>query len=214
MTEHEDLPSNPTGLELLAAVQAADNHFVIPDPGRAFRAACRRAVHDILNGDLVPAGFCLRYTGRARGDLVLTIVATEDEPRRVDPLPSIPVPESLRGCHPILRETREAIGNLKSGWIDTYGQKGVAHLRIHPGGVKRSLLILHAMVTESQRRGFDVKTVDVSPGPRDLHVGLVDEPVTTHAMAAWPGRVDGQRREPLDPSVEGHVVDLDASLSE
>jgi hypothetical protein len=36
--------------------------------------------------------------------------------------------------------------------------------------------------------------------------------VTTHAMSAWPGRVDEQRREPLDPAEQGHVVDLDASL--
>jgi len=158
MPEHPQLPSIPTGLDLLAAVQAADNHLVIPDPDRAFRAACRRAIHAIFAGDLVPAGFRLRYTGRNRGDLVLSIVTIEHEPRPPDPLPSIPVPESLRGCHPVISATREVIGNRKIGRIDTYHQKRVAHLRIHPGNVKRSLLILQAMVAEAQRRGFDVKT--------------------------------------------------------
>ena len=158
MPEHHQLPPIPTGPDLLAAVQAADNHLVIPDPDRAFRAACRRAIHAIFTGDLVPTGFRLRYTGRNRGDLVLSIVPIEDAPRPPDPLPSIPIPESLRGCHPIISATREVIGNRKTGWIDTHHQKGVAHLRIHPGNLKRSLLILQAMVAEAQRRGFDVKT--------------------------------------------------------
>jgi hypothetical protein len=52
------------------------------------------------------------------------------------------------------------------------------------------------------------------PGPRNLHVGLIDKPATVHAVAAWAGRVNQQRREPLDPSVQGHMVDLDAALRE
>jgi len=54
--------------------------------------------------------------------------------------------------------------------------------------------------------------VDVSPGPGDLHVGLVDEPAATHPVAAWSGRVDEQGRKPLDPSEQGPVVHFDASL--
>ena len=157
MPEPHQLPSIPTGPELLAAVQAADDRLVIPDPGTAFRAACRRAIHAILTDDLVSTGFRLRYTGRNRGDLVLSIVPIEDAPRPPDPLPSIPIPESLRGCGPIISATREVAGNRKTGWIDTHHQKGVAHLRINPGNVKRSLLILQAMVAEAQRRDFDVK---------------------------------------------------------
>ena len=56
--------------------------------------------------------------------------------------------------------------------------------------------------------------VDVSPGPGDLYVGLIDEPVTAHAVAAWPGRVDEQWCEPLDPPEQGHMVDLDAPFGE
>jgi hypothetical protein len=56
--------------------------------------------------------------------------------------------------------------------------------------------------------------VDVSPGPRHLHVGLVDKPVITHPVAARPGSVDVQWGEPLDPTEQGHVVDLDTAFSE
>ena len=57
-------------------------------------------------------------------------------------------------------------------------------------------------------------SVDVPPRPGDLHVGLVDEPVTTDAVATRPGRVHQQRREPLDPSIQGHMVDVDTPLGE
>jgi len=56
--------------------------------------------------------------------------------------------------------------------------------------------------------------VDVSPGPGDLHVGFIDKPVATHAVAARPSRVDEQWREPLDPKEQGHVVDLDATFGQ
>ena len=103
MPEPHQLPPNPSGPELLELVREADDHLVIPNPNRALRAACRRAIRAIFTGDLVPTGFRLRYTGRNRGDLVLSIVPIEDAPRPPDPLPSIPIPESLRGCHPIIR---------------------------------------------------------------------------------------------------------------
>ena len=108
--------------------------------------------------DLVPDGSRLRYTGRDRGDLIVSIVAIEDEPRPPEPLPSIPVPDSLRGCHTVIRATRELIGSRKTGSIDTHHQNGVAHLRIHPSNLKRSLLILQDMAAEAQCRGFDVTT--------------------------------------------------------
>jgi hypothetical protein len=56
--------------------------------------------------------------------------------------------------------------------------------------------------------------VDVSPGPGDLYVGLIDEPVFAHPVAARPSRVDEQGRESLNPPEQGHVVDLDAPFGE
>src|SRR5664280_1948350 len=56
--------------------------------------------------------------------------------------------------------------------------------------------------------------IDVPPGPGDLHVGLIDEPVAPDAVTARPSRFDEQVRESLDPPVQGHVVDLDATFGE
>src|ERR1035437_7781981 len=56
--------------------------------------------------------------------------------------------------------------------------------------------------------------IDVPPGPGDLHVSLIDKPVTTHDVAARPSRVDEQGREPLNPPEQGQVVNLDTALSE
>src|SRR5680860_399491 len=58
------------------------------------------------------------------------------------------------------------------------------------------------------------RPVDVGPDPGDLDVGLVDEPPIPGQVPDRPGRVDQQRREPLHPPIEGHVVDLDATLGE
>jgi hypothetical protein len=38
--------------------------------------------------------------------------------------------------------------------------------------------------------------------------------VTTNARAARPSGIRQDRREPLDPSEQGHVIDLDPALSE
>ena len=56
--------------------------------------------------------------------------------------------------------------------------------------------------------------VDVPPDPGDLHVGLIDEPVPADAVAARHCRLHQDRREPLDPPEQSHMIHLDASLSE
>jgi hypothetical protein len=56
--------------------------------------------------------------------------------------------------------------------------------------------------------------VDVPPVASDLHVGLVDLPAIADAVAAGPGGLGQQRREPLDPAVDGDVVDLNAAFGE
>ena len=58
------------------------------------------------------------------------------------------------------------------------------------------------------------RPIHIAPDPGDLDVGLVDEPAIPGHVPTRPGRVDQQRREPLHPPIEGHVVDLDATLGE
>jgi hypothetical protein len=56
--------------------------------------------------------------------------------------------------------------------------------------------------------------VDVAPHAGDLDIRLVDVPPITGGVAAEPSDVDEQRREALDPPVDGDVVDLDAAFDQ
>ena len=52
--------------------------------------------------------------------------------------------------------------------------------------------------------------VDVAPDTVDLDIGLVNEPAIAWRVPAGPGGVSKQRCEPMDPPVDGDVVNLDA----
>jgi len=54
--------------------------------------------------------------------------------------------------------------------------------------------------------------VQISPPARDLDVSLIDKPSVTRSMTAQPGRLDELGSEPLDPAVDGDVVDGDAAF--
>ncbi len=56
--------------------------------------------------------------------------------------------------------------------------------------------------------------IHVAPITSDLHIGLIDEPAVTNRMATRPCRIHQQRSEPLHPSEQGHVVNLDAALGQ
>jgi hypothetical protein len=58
------------------------------------------------------------------------------------------------------------------------------------------------------------RAVDAAPAARDLHIGLVHKPALAGGVPAGAGGVGQQRREPLDPPIDGDVVDLDAALGE
>ena len=56
--------------------------------------------------------------------------------------------------------------------------------------------------------------VDVASASGDAEVGLVDEPAVPDVVTARMGGIDHQWGEALDPSVDGDVVDLDATLGQ
>ena len=58
------------------------------------------------------------------------------------------------------------------------------------------------------------RAVDVAPPAGDLHIGLIDPPTVPDRVAAGPGGLGQQRREPQHPSVDGDVVDLDPAFGE
>jgi hypothetical protein len=55
------------------------------------------------------------------------------------------------------------------------------------------------------------RAVDIAPVASNLGVGLIDLPASPDGMPARPGGLGQQRREALDPAVDGGVVDLDAA---
>jgi len=56
--------------------------------------------------------------------------------------------------------------------------------------------------------------VDIAPSAGHPDVGLVHEPAVADGVAARPGSLGQQRREPLDPPVDADVIDLDTPLGE
>lgn len=89
-----------------------------------------------------------------RGDVIMTIKEVEGEQRPTSEAQLLQVPGDLRGCHPVIRATR--MHGRKSGFIDTCGLNGVAHLKVFAPSFRRSLLVLQALITEANRRGFGV----------------------------------------------------------
>jgi hypothetical protein len=43
---------------------------------------------------------------------------------------------------------------------------------------------------------------------------FINKPAISGEVSAWPGGVDEQQREPLQPAVDGDMVDRDATLSQ
>jgi hypothetical protein len=58
------------------------------------------------------------------------------------------------------------------------------------------------------------RAVHVTPDAGDLHIRLINEPTVTDVMAARSCRVDQQRREALDPSVDRDVINLDSAFGQ
>jgi hypothetical protein len=56
--------------------------------------------------------------------------------------------------------------------------------------------------------------VVVTPDTGDLDIGLVHEPSIADAVTARPRRIDQKRREALDPSVDGDVINLDPTFGQ
>jgi hypothetical protein len=56
--------------------------------------------------------------------------------------------------------------------------------------------------------------VDVTPPASHLHVGLINLPAAANSVSAGPSRLGQQRRESLDPAVDGDVIDLHTTFGE
>ena len=115
------------------------------------------------------------------------------------------------------RERQKFANGSSQGWrpvggdfgrraVDTYGTDE------EPGSCQRVAFLGNEHVDDL---AVLVKgSIGVSPGPRHLPLRLVDEPTTTRTVAARLGRLHQDRRESLDPAIQSHMIDLDASFSQ
>lgn len=84
-------------------------------------------------------------------------------PKSISPVPKpseIPVPESLRGAHPLVRATREATAGQKpgsDGRITIRPRSGVAYFALSRPLLLRALRILQGIAGEAKRRGWTVE---------------------------------------------------------
>ena len=99
----------------------------------------------------------VRHKGRDTGDLEIRVVPIEQAPPAPPKPDPIAIPESLRGCHSSIHATQEAAKKGEGGWISTCGVQGVFHINVSPAIFRRALLVLQAIVAESERRGYRVQ---------------------------------------------------------
>jgi hypothetical protein len=62
------------------------------------------------------------------------------------------------------------------------------------------------------RPNWSMARKQVAPRPSDLQVGLIDMPAISDDVLSSPSGLRELRREPLDPPVDAHVIDLDAAF--
>lgn len=150
-------PAAPTTVaELVERLVQAEGELRVPDPSDAERRRWRQTLFLASTEGGLPEGKRLRFSGRDRGDMAIRLVddTPENQPRPpVFDMPPVPVPETLRGLHPLLAATRDAVGKPREGRVSTFGTKGVLHLNVAPGSVKRVLRLAQALASEAERQG-------------------------------------------------------------
>ncbi|MEW1695694.1 hypothetical protein [Streptomyces sp. NPDC091278] len=145
------------GAELISRLRATPHgQLTVSDPGPQTRGRWRATYYDALHHGLVPAGHKLRWAGRQHGDCVFALVDEEAElAAQPQPVPAIEIPDTVSRPHQLVRATRKAIGRSKRD-VDTRETAGVIPLHVSREHLDRALRIMHALLTEVERRGYQV----------------------------------------------------------
>jgi hypothetical protein len=117
--------------------------------------------------------------------------------------PKFAPPKDLRGAHPLVIATREAVSGsdtMRDGRIWLGPRAGVAHLVLSRPLLRRALLVLHGLTREVIKRGWDLvsygkTSYGAKPGiaieirgdryPVEIHELLESLPFTEADIAAW-----------------------------
>ncbi|MGE7434033.1 hypothetical protein [Kitasatospora sp. NPDC001175] len=141
---------------MITDIERAGGVLRITDPSAAERLRVRRALHAARALQLVPEGHFLSYSGRDKGDLVIRMTVGEHPAHtaaHINPVPVI-VDLTAEEIHPTVRD---------------------AQVSVCTECQDRTRLILHALATAAEQRGFTV-----GPARQESRASLA---ITAHGTA-------------------------------
>lgn len=150
-----EFPVSPT--DLIAQLHTSGTPLTVPDPSEQLRAGYRRAIDHSRRHGLVPDGYALRYTGRNAGNLVISLVPTDEAAALAGVLDPVPVPDLFDDVHPVVRLLRDRHPQL---------------LPVSEASLDRALRILHAIASECQRRDHHFRLRPDKQPTFQIQVGL------------------------------------------
>ena len=142
---------------LVAQVQAAGGTLTLTNPGAATRAAWRGAIQSAIL-----AGHRLHYTGRLRGDLVISMqpltpaATTRSEERTAWQAPIGPLPHTA--THPLIAELRTLL-ERNSGAAQSGARPDPRLPPVSRNAMPRTLRLLQLLFTQAEQRGHTVRAV-------------------------------------------------------
>ncbi|MEU7053523.1 hypothetical protein [Streptomyces eurythermus] len=177
-------PAPAGGAELIARLRSASGRIIVSDPSPRTRDRWRAAFYDAVHHGHVPEGHKLRWTGRQRGDCVFTLAG--EKPAQPPPVPVIEVSGVLDRPHRLVRATRTTLGRSKTV-VDTRTTPGVGPMHVSRAQADRALRIMHALLTEAERRGHQVETRTVHRRGRAVQEMVPPSGRSGSARRAGPG---------------------------
>ncbi|MFC8663962.1 hypothetical protein [Streptomyces sp. NPDC057199] len=147
------------GPALLARIREAHGTITVPNPGPRTRARWRAAYYHALHHGHVPDGCKLRFNSRDKGDMVLRFLDQAALKAAEPPvIPTVEVPDQLPPKpHTLIARTLKKLGRSKTT-VDTRNLADVVPLSVSRHLTDRALRIAHALITEAERRGYEVTT--------------------------------------------------------
>ncbi|NWO17047.1 MAG: hypothetical protein HLX46_09515 [Corynebacterium sp.] len=141
---------------VIEAVQSQEGKLTVADPSVQVRQGYITAIRQARQQGLVPDGFSLRYTGRDRGDLIITLTSLDlTTPSQASDLPAVEVPTELGTPHPVIR-TLQSHPELIEVSETTRGQ---------------AVLILQAIAAECDRRDHHISLRDDTQPTFQITIG-------------------------------------------
>ncbi|WP_406369668.1 hypothetical protein OG788_07660 [Streptomyces sp. NBC_00647] len=148
------------GPELLTRIRESNGTITVPGPGPKTRARWRAAYYHALHHGHVPEDCKLRFNGRDKGDVIIRLL-DEAALKAAEPpvIPAIEVPDQLpTKPHALITRTLKALGRSKTT-VDTRDRADVVPVHVSRHLADRALRIAHVLITEAERRGYEVTTV-------------------------------------------------------